>query len=137
MILVDTNVVVALVDERDRLHSRAKRDLRKIAGPFGLTSVVISEACFLMPETYLRERLRLLLDRLPIGPIELEEPWWSDVFDWLVRYSEHEPDLCDAMLAVLASRKAYPIWTYDSEFKRLWRRPNGKALRVLPVVRGA
>src|SRR5437879_5495794 len=120
MILLDTNVVVALVDERDRLHPRAKRDLRKIAGPFGLTSVVLSEACFLMPETYLRERLRLLLARLPIGPIELEDPWWSDVFDWLVRYAEHEPDLCDAMLAVLASRKACPIWTYDSEFKRLW-----------------
>ena len=137
MILVDTNVVVALVDERDRLHARAKRDLRKIAGPFGLTSVVMSEACFLMPETYLRERLRLLFDRLPIRPIELEEPWWSDVFDWLVRYAEHEPDLCDAMLAVLASREACPIWTYDGEFKHLWRRPDGKALRVVPLVRGA
>ena len=136
MILLDTNVLVALVDERDRLHSRAKRDLRKIAGPFGLTSVVLSETCFLMPESYLRERLRLLLDRLPIGPIELEEPWWSDIFDWFGRYAEHEPDLCDAMLAVMASRKACPIWTYDSEFKRLWRRPDGKALRVLPLARG-
>jgi predicted nucleic acid-binding protein len=137
MILLDTNVVVALVDERDRLHARARRDLRKLSGPFAVISVVLSETCFLLEQSHLRKRLRLLLERLSVRALELEEPWWGDVFDWLARYADHEPDLCDAMLAVLASRNKSQIWTYDSEFRKLWRAPDGRPLHVVPTPRGA
>ncbi len=132
MILLDTNVVVALVDERDRLHARAKRDLGKLTGPFAVTSVVLSEACFLLVESYLRQRLQLLLASLSVSPVEPEPPWWNEVFTGLIRYAEHTPDLCDAMLVVLASKNAWPIWTYDTEFRKVWRRLDGRHLKVVP-----
>jgi predicted nucleic acid-binding protein len=132
MILLDTNVLVALVDERDGLHARVKRDLRKLTGPFGVTSVVLSEACFLLEALYLRQRLQLLLERLSVQPVEPEPPWWGDVFGWLVRYAEHAPDLCDAMLVVLSSHGASPIWTYDAEFRKVWRRLDGRQLKLIP-----
>lgn len=135
MILVDTNVLVALADERDALHRRAKRDLRKMTPPFGVTSVVLSETFFLLEESYLRARLGLLLERLPIQPVEPDVPWWSEVLVWMARYADHRPDLCDGMLAVLGARIPASIWTYDREFRRLWRRPDGKPLAVMPPVR--
>lgn len=135
MILVDTNVLVALVDERDSLHARAKRDLRKVRGPFGVTSVVLSECCFLLEESYLRQRLHLLLERMACAAVEPDATWWGDVFAWLERYAEHRPDLCDALLAVLATRSRATIWTYDREFHSIWRDPGGKRLKIVPTAR--
>lgn len=135
MILLDTNVLVALVDERDALHARAKRDLPKLSGPFAITSVVLSETCFLLTAGYLRQRTRFLVDRMPLDHVELERAAWPEVFAWLERYAEHEPDLCDAQLAVLASRTPASIWSYDKEFRTLWRGIDGKALRVVPSAR--
>jgi uncharacterized protein len=131
MILIDTNVLVALVDEGDRLHARARRDLRKLEGPFSTTEAVLSEACFLLTQGYSRQRVRGLIERLPVDVASLAHSDWSAVFDWLGKYAEHEPDLCDAILVVLGRRLQSRIWTYDREFRTLWRDPDGKPLRVL------
>jgi hypothetical protein len=64
--------------------------------------------------------------------VELDAPSWSTVFEWLATYGEHSPDLCDAQLAVLAPRISASIWSYDSEFRDLWRAPDGRRLPVLP-----
>lgn len=135
MILVDTNVLVALADERDGLHARARSDLRKLKGPFGVTGVVLAETCFLLQSDHRRRRVRHLLEHLPMRAIELTQPWWDELFDWLARYAEHAPDLCDATLVLLAARQSLPIWTYDTEFHKRWRRPDGKPLRVVPSLR--
>jgi predicted nucleic acid-binding protein len=133
MILLDTNVLIALVDERDRLHAKARRDLRKLKGPYAVTSVVLSECCFLLTQAHQRQRLAHLLKHLRVEPIEPEAPWWRPMFDWLAQYAEHDPDLCDAMLVLLAGRHALPVWTYDSEFRKLWRKPDGKPVQVIPA----
>jgi predicted nucleic acid-binding protein len=119
-----------LVAPDDQLAKRAERDLQRLrAGPFATTGPVLSEACFLLPQGYLRRRLRFLIERLGIALVELPSTWWDDVFDWLERYQEHEPDLADAQLAVLCSKKPeYRIWTYDAEFRTIWRRANGTRL---------
>ncbi len=136
MILVDTNVLVALVDEKDRLHLRAKRDLRKLKGPFAVASPVLTEACFLLEQPYLRGRLAMLLERLPAEPIEPEPPWWPDIFAWLSTYAEHTPDLCDAVLVMLAARSGSRVWTYDTEFSSVWRLPNGRRIPLTASTRG-
>ena len=70
-----------------------------------------------------------MLDRLAIALVELPSPWWDDVFDWLERYAEHDPDLADAQLAVLCSKKSdYRVWTYDKEFQSVWRRLDGSRI---------
>lgn len=77
----------------------------------------------------MRQRLLHLLRRVVVRPIELEPPWWEDVFAWLDRYQEHEPDLADAQLAILCSRTpSCRVWTYDDEFVSTWRREDGTAI---------
>lgn len=99
----------------------------------GVTSLVLGETCFLAPSGYLRKRLSFLLARLAITPVELDPPWWPEVFQWMDRYSEHEPDLADAQLAVLCSRRSEcRVWTYDKEFKTTWRRTNGLRIPLAP-----
>lgn len=129
MILVDTGPLVALCDPRDRLHSRAVRDLDRIAaGPFVTCTPVLTEACFLLHHVVQRERLRRLLSELPVRSIPEREPddLWQDTLGWLVRYGEHDPDWTDAFIVVLVGRtKRLRVWTYDREFRTTWRRLEG------------
>jgi hypothetical protein len=121
---------VALVDERDGLAAKVGRDLKRLrAGPFVSTGTVLGEACFLLPHGYQRQRLRALLDRLAVAIVEFPSTWWDEIFDWLDRYAEHDPDLADAQLAILCSRKPdWRVWTYDREFRTTWRRANGSRI---------
>jgi predicted nucleic acid-binding protein len=130
MILIDTNVLVALADERDGLGPRAAKDLKRLrSGPFAITAPILAEACFLLPRGHLRKRLRFLLDRLGVAIVEMPAPWWNDVFDWMERHQTHEPDLADAELATLCSKKPeYRVWTYDEEFRTIWRRKDGSRI---------
>jgi hypothetical protein len=72
-----------------------------------------------------------VLERIAARHVPVDSAWWSGIFDWLEKYARHEPDLCDAMLVIAATREKRSIWTYDGEFRKLWRRPNGKALRLV------
>ena len=127
MILVDANVLIALVDEDDALRQKATRDLRRARGRnLAVTAAVLAEACFVLAEGWHRHRLRFLLDHLAIRDVRLEDPWRDEVFAWLEKYAEHEPDFADAELAVAASRtRGARVWTYDREFRIVWRQPNG------------
>ena len=133
MILIDTNVLVALVDERDAMHDVAGRDLKRFyTAGLAVTSLVLGEALFLLPKRYQRQRLALLLERLRPEPLELESPWWAEVFAWIDRFAEHEPDLADAQLVAVVSRDPrHSVWTYDREFRNVWRKPDGSALSVV------
>lgn len=65
---------------------------------------------------------------LGIGALEIgdEGSLWSEAFDWVARYADHQPDWADAILAVLCGRdRALRVWTYDREFRDVWRRPDG------------
>jgi predicted nucleic acid-binding protein len=72
-----------------------------------------------------------LLEQLGVHalPMTYERAFWVDVFEWLAKYGDHDPDWADGCLAVLSGRdKHLKIWTYDREFRSKWRRPNGTAL---------
>ena len=136
--LVDTNVLIALVDPRDELHERAARDLAKLAkAELRVTSAVLSESVFALPRSDQRGRLMLLLDRLPILPVIVEDEMMlrRDIFSWLERYADHEPDYSDAEICVAVGRekrqKRMRVWSYDSEFKTVWRTLDGKRLTVV------
>jgi predicted nucleic acid-binding protein len=94
----------------------------------------VTEACFHLPHRSQRQRLGGLLRELDIEPIptDRDAAFWSDAMDWLGNYAEHEPDWADACVAVLSGRdRRMRIWTYDREFKTVWRRPNGT---VIPLA---
>ena len=129
MILLDTTPIVALCDPRDALNRRALRDLDRLArDTFVLCSPVLTETCFLLSHRVQRERLRRFLGEFSVTayPTEDETRLWFDVFDWLMRYQEHDPDWADGYLAVISEReRGSRVWTYDREFRTTWRRPDG------------
>jgi predicted nucleic acid-binding protein len=129
VILIDTNVLVALVDEKDELHQTAKRHLRTLKGsPLVVTWAVLAESYFLLVRPFERQRLRFLLDSLGVG--EAPAIARGAVLDWMEAYGEHEPDLADAELVVLTQSRGRKVWTYDSEFSTVWRRPDGTRVPV-------
>jgi predicted nucleic acid-binding protein len=128
MILIDTTPLVALCDARDAKHRTAVKHLESLAGDeLAVCDAVLTEACFHLPHQSQRERLRVLLRDLDVQPLPLvlESTSWLEVLDWLTKYADHEPDWADACLAVLSGQdKNLKIWTYDREFRTVWRRPD-------------
>lgn len=140
MILVDTTPLVALCDARDSHHARAVRELEELASA-GLCTceAVLVEACFHLPHHEQRLRLHALLDALAISslPAAAERPHLSGIFNWLANYSDHEPDWADASIAVLSGHdRRLKVWTYDREFRTIWRRADGTLIPLVSKVRG-
>lgn len=129
MILIDATPLVALCDTRDSYHKQAIRHLQDLAGSrFATCDAVLAETCFHLPDRAQRLRVHALLDELEVAPLPaaLDGRYRDEVFDWLVKYAEHEPDWADGCLAVLCGRDpAAKLWTYDREFRTTWRRPDG------------
>ena len=132
MILVDTTPLVALCDPRDGKHRTAIKHLEALARErFAVCDAVLTETCFHLPFPTQRQRLQALLRELHVQPLPdtHDRDFWVDVFDWLAKYGDHEPDWADGCLAVLSGAdKNLKIWTYDREFRTTWRRPNGTAI---------
>jgi predicted nucleic acid-binding protein len=131
-ILVDTTPLVALCDARDGKHTIAAKHLESLrSNEFAVCDAVLVEACFHLPYRNQRQRLRAFLDVLGAQPVPVanEAAFRLEVFEWLAKYADHEPDWADGCLAVLCGRdKHAKVWTYDREFRTTWRRPNGTAI---------
>ena len=138
MILLDTGPIVALCDPRDRLHGVALADLEQLSRrAFVTCAPVLSECCFHLPHAAQRERLRRFLTAFSVGAHAPEDEIGlrGEIFNWLARYADHRPDWADAHIAVLSGlERRYKVWTYDREFRTVWRRPNGS--RIPLAVRG-
>ena len=107
-VLLDTGPLVALCDARDSTHRMALRHLESFAAhKFLVSDAVLTETCFHLPHQNQRQRLRALLHDLTVQPLPVADKseFWFEVLDWLVKYAEHEPDLADAWLSVLAGRQ--------------------------------
>jgi predicted nucleic acid-binding protein len=132
VILIDTGPLVALCDQRDSRHRTALKHLETLARRrLAVCGPVLTEACFHLPHLAQRQRLSGLLDGLRIQwlPVEHEAGFTVEVFDWLFKYADHEPDWADACLAVLSGADGgLKVWTYDREFRDVWRRPDGSAI---------
>jgi predicted nucleic acid-binding protein len=128
MILIDTNVLVALADKQDGLNRRALDDMEDLVGqPMFVAGPVLTETYFFIRDSHLRQRLAKYLDDLAIAPAPSDERHvWEDVATWLEKYADHDPDWADGCLAVLCGReRRFRVWTYDREFRTVWRRPDG------------
>ena len=129
MILIDTTPLVALCDPRDSLNKISLKHLKILAqSEFAVCEPVLAEACFHLSAPSQRSRLQQLLERLDVIPVAAHDPQalWKEVFDWLKRYADHDPDWSDGYLAVLCGRdRKFKVWTYEIEFRTIWRRPNG------------
>jgi predicted nucleic acid-binding protein len=132
MILIDTTALVALCDPRDSLNKAALKHLKVLArSQFAICEPVLAEVCFHLSTSSQRSRLQGTLEALDVSPASVGDPesLWTDVFNWLNKYADHEPDWADGYLAVLCGRdRKHKVWTYDAEFRTIWRRPDGSAI---------
>ena len=139
MIAIDTGPLVALCDARDSLHRTAMKHLRSLPpAPWVTCDAVLAEACFHLPHASQRQRLLALVQELGIMPApSMDDPFlWREVFGWLLKYGDHDPDWADGCLAVLSGReRTIKVWTYDREFRTTWRRPDGTAIPLAVKVR--
>jgi predicted nucleic acid-binding protein len=132
VILIDTTPLVALCDARDAKHRTALKHLESLAAQdFAVCDAVLTEACFHLSHQSQRQRLRAFLHDLRIRPLPIshESEFWLAVLDWLAKYADHDPDWADACLAVLSGGdRDLKVWTYDREFRTIWRRPDGTTI---------
>jgi hypothetical protein len=69
-------------------------------------------------------------------PADADASFRSDVFAWLLKYAEHEPDWADACIAVLCGiDRSLSVWTFDQEFHTTWRRPDGTRIPLAVTPR--
>ncbi|NEO87235.1 MAG: PIN domain-containing protein [Spirulina sp. SIO3F2] len=121
VILADTGPLYALVDPSDRNHQRAQQELQAIERQ--KRSLMVLSSTLL--ETY-----RLVLYRLGTQTAlqfaeeiqkgaELYNPQvldYQQALERLKQYPDQKISLCDAVVAVVAERLGYPVWTYDHHF---------------------
>ena len=128
MILIDTAPLVALSDPRDSLNKTAIKHLKTLArSDFAICEPVLAEACFHLSARSQRRRLQQLLERLDVLPITIDDvqSFWKDVFDWMEKYADHEPDWA----SVRADGKAlYPGW--QSVPREQWRETRFVAVTI-------
>jgi len=137
MILLDTNVVVGIVDQRDDRRPLILAELARLRKPnFLVCWPVLTETLHFLKRPDQRKYLRELLVRLNVSLAETYyQPTMDDVFAWMGRYGDHRPDFTDAYIVCLSAGNArWRVWTYDSEFHHVWRRPDGSAVPM--VVKG-
>src|SRR2546430_16893027 len=55
-----------------------------------------------------------------------DESLWLEVFGWLMRYHEHDPDWADGYLAGASEKeRGSRGWKYDRQFRAAWRPADG------------
>jgi predicted nucleic acid-binding protein len=139
VILIDTGPLVALCDERDSRYESAVERLEDLAkADFAICDAILGEACFHLPRKMQRQRLQTWLDEFDVVslPASADTAFRRDVFAWLLKYSDHEPDWADACIAVLCGTdRALSVWTFDQEFRTIWRRPDGTRIPLAVTPR--
>jgi predicted nucleic acid-binding protein len=135
MILVDTNALIDLSTTDVAARTAASRVLARIPANeiFCASDVVIAECSHFLHTAREFRSLEETLRALDLKPLNVRQlPPWTEVLEWLIRYGEHDPDYVDAQLVLLsASLPRCRVWTRDSKFRTIWRRPDGSKVPLV------
>jgi uncharacterized protein len=131
-VIVDTGVLVALIDRRDIQHEWVKNQLTQILPPLLTCEAVISEAWFLLQRVKNgRETLLQLLNHRQVEVHFNLNAELAPVLTLLTRYRSVPASLADAELVRMA--ELYPhssIFTLDSDFQ-IYRKNRD---RLIPLI---
>lgn len=107
MIVIDTNVLVALAEPRDQLNARALADLPRIIGPTTLTQAVLTEAISLVTGRAPRARLQAWINLLDPDPCP-----WNQIANFARKFS---PGSSDMLITILTGpTQSLRSWPGDS-----------------------
>lgn len=118
-VLLDSGVIVALLDRSERRHADCVEALEAVHGPLVTCEPVIAEACYLTRS--LRGAPEAILQNIADGtfqiPLQLSR-CATPIQRILTKYSDQDIDFADAFLIHLASELGTgAILTLDSDFK--------------------
>jgi predicted nucleic acid-binding protein len=124
-VIVDTSVIVPLLDRSERSHARCVAVMESLERPLVTCEAVIAESCYLLrnlpgaPETVL-QNVELGVFQIPFQLSRYAAP----VRSIMRKYHDLPADFADACLIHLADElNAEEILTLDGDFKTYrWRR---------------
>ncbi len=118
LILLDTGVLIAFINKRERLHLWATEQWKMVAPPFFTCEAVITEACFLLQDVYEGEDAVMAYE--------------SETVRALMRQYQNVPmSLADACLVRMSELiKGSCILTLDSDF-RVYRKHKNEIIDLI------
>ena len=131
-ILLDTGVIVALLDRSERMHAACVTAIEEAAAPLVTCEPVIAESCYLLRR--IAGAAEAILENVKTGvfqvPLQLSQA--AGPLQRLFRkYRDREMDLADACLVHLASElETGDILTLDRDFE-IYRWGANKPFRLL------
>lgn len=117
--LLDTGVIVALLDRSERYHPQCVEVVSDLAGPLATCEAVIAEACYLLRG--IRKAPAAVVENMVQGvfqiPVRLADQATA-VVRLLGKYADVPMDLADACLVDMADRlETARILTLDGDFE--------------------
>ncbi len=124
-ILLDTGVIVAWLNRRDRYHKRCVAALSGLRQPFVTPEAVIAESCYMLQS--IPAAIDRVLENVADGTFQIPVPlseYASEAGSNLRKYRDTPADFADACLIAMADKlDTGDILTLDSDFKNYrWRR---------------
>jgi predicted nucleic acid-binding protein len=110
VIIVDTNVLVALTDRDDQHHSRCRQWLATTESPLLVPSTVLAEACYLIDRELGPETEAAFLDDVgttseyPYRLVELVDADLRRMAELVRRYADRRLGGTDASIVAIAER---------------------------------
>ena len=105
MIIVDTGFWLALIDQKDTYHERAKHALKKYNEPLITTWCVVTETCYLLlTRKGFQAQVTFLnsLEQELFTVFNLESHHTPRIIQLMEKYANLPMDLADASLVILA-----------------------------------
>jgi uncharacterized protein len=132
-VLLDTSVIVALLDRSERLHNACAEVIQEIEAPLMTCEAVIAEGCYLLRS--LAGAPEAIIENVAAGifqiPFQISREA-AGVKRVLRKYRDRRVDLADACLICLADEfGSGDILTLDRDFA-IYRWARNKPFRMLP-----
>ena len=132
-VLLDTGVIVALLDRSEKFHQACAEAVRELAAPLITCESVIAESCYLLRN--LPGAPEAVIENVAAGifqvPFQLSREAVG-VKQVLRKYRDRRIDLADACLIRLADEfETADILTLDKDFA-VYRWSKNKPFRLLP-----
>ncbi|MGA9069545.1 MAG: PIN domain-containing protein [Terracidiphilus sp.] len=124
-VLLDSSVIVALLDKREQYHEQCVRVVEELEQPLATCEAVLSESCFLLKK--IPHAADRILDNVEEGifqiPFQLTRSTAS-VYDILRKYHDLPVSFADACLVQMADElDTGDILTLDGDFMHYrWRK---------------
>ena len=134
-VLLDTGVIVALLDRSERLHSVCAETVQEIEAPLVTCEAVIAESCYLLRK--LAGASEAVMENVAAGIFQIPFQLSAEaigVRKVLRKYRDRQIDLADACLIRLADEfGTADILTLDRDFA-IYRWARHKTFRMLPSI---